>query len=190
MRKIISFMHISLDGFVAGPKGEMNWIHVDEALFEHIGQRIAKCDTAMYGRVTYEMMEGYWPTAGDAPDASQHDRDHSQWYRKAKKIVLSRSMTGTDLPNTTIVSDDLSARIPELKQQPGSEVLLFGSPTATHALLRLGLIDGFWLFVNPVVLGKGIPLFQDVPEKLKLKLETSRSFTNGVTELSYEVDKS
>ncbi|MBS1689645.1 MAG: dihydrofolate reductase family protein, partial [Bacteroidetes bacterium] len=123
MRKIISFMHISLDGFVAGPKGEMNWIKVGEELFDHIGQRISGTDTALYGRVTYEMMEGYWPTAGDEPDASKHDIEHSRWYKNAHKIVLSKSMQDTELANTTIISDNLAGRINEIKQQPGSEIL-------------------------------------------------------------------
>jgi len=83
MRTIISFMHISLDGFVAGPNGEMNWIKVDEEIFDHIGKRISESDTALYGRATYEMMENYWPAAGDEPGASKHDIEHSKWYKKS-----------------------------------------------------------------------------------------------------------
>lgn len=186
MRKIISFVHISLDGFVAGPNGEMNWITVNEELFAHIGKRISKTDAALYGRVTYEMMEGYWPTAGEAPDASRHDIDHSQWYKKAHKIVLSKTMDGLSLPNTTIISDHLTDRIHAIKQQSGSEILLFGSPTATHALMQEDLIDGYWLFVNPVVLGAGIPLFANHQRK-KLQLLSALSFASGVTELDYAV---
>src|SRR6478736_2054994 len=104
MRKIISFMHISLDGFVAGPNGEMNWIKVDQEIFDHVAKRIDASDTALYGRKTYEMMEGYWPTAGDKPKASKHDIEHSQWYKKAHKVVLSKTMKGQSLNNTTIIS--------------------------------------------------------------------------------------
>lgn len=181
-------MHISLDGFVAGPNGEMNWIKVDEEIFDHVGKRISKTDTALYGRVTYEMMENYWPTAGEKPNASKHDIEHSAWYKKAHKIVLSKTMKGADLPNTTIISDNLSDRINEIKQQAGSEILLFGSPTATHSLIQQNLIDGYWLFVNPIILGQGIPLFTGIEEKTKLKLLTTRQFNSGVTELSYIVD--
>ena len=163
-------MHISLDGFVAGPNGEMNWIKVDEEIFDHVGKRIGESDTALYGRVTYQMMENYWPTAGDGPDASKHDIEHSKWYKKAHKIVLSKTMEGADLPNTTIISDNLSDSINEIKQQAGNEILLFGSPAATHALIQLNLIDGYWLFVNPIILGRGIPLFADIKDKIKLKL--------------------
>ena len=196
MRKIISFMHISLDGFVAGPNGEMDWIKVDEEIFDHVGKRISEGDTALYGRVTYEMMEGYWPTAGDKPAATRHDIEHSKWYSKVHKVVLSKTMKDEGLPagqtgltNTKIISDNLSNGINEIKQQGTKDILLFGSPTATHSLIQLNLIDGYWLFVNPIVLGRGIPLFADIKNRIKLKLLTTRQFTCGVTELNYIVDK-
>jgi len=189
MRKIISFMHISLDGFVAGPNGEMDWIKIDEEIFDHVGKRISEGDTALYGRVTYQMMESYWPTAGDKPTASKHDIEHSKWYSKVHKVVLSKTMKGTGLTNTTIISDNLSERINEIKQQGDKDILLFGSPTATHSLIQLNLIDGYWLFVNPIILGRGIPLFADIKDKIKLNLVTTRQFTCGVTELNYTVDR-
>src|SRR5689334_5530726 len=190
MRKIISFMHISLDGFVAGPNGEMDWIKVDEEIFDYVGKRISESDTALYGRVTYQMMENYWPTAADKPTATRHDIEHSKWYGKARKIVLSKTMKEEGLTNTKIISNNLSDRINEIKQQPGKDILLFGSPTATHSLIQLNLIDGYWLFVNPIILGRGIPLFVDIKDKIKLKLSTTtRQFTSGVTELNYTVDR-
>ena len=196
MRKIISFMHISLDGFVAGPNGELNWAKVDEEIFDYVGKRISEGDIALYGRVTYQMMENYWPTAGDKPTATKHDIEHSKWYSKVHKIVLSKTMKETDLNNTTIISDNLSDRINEIKQsRPASggsgskDILLFGSPTATHSLIQQNLIDGYWLFVNPIILGQGIPLFIDIKDKIKLKLLTTRQFTCGVTELNYTVDR-
>src|SRR6185295_4502744 len=184
MRKIFSFMHISLDGFVAGPKGEMGWIKVDEEIFDYVGKRISEGDTALYGRVTYEMMENYWPNAGDKPTASKHDIEHSKWYNKVHKVVLSRTMKDAGLPagqagltNTTIISDNLSDRINEIKEQAGKEILLFGSPTATHSLIQQNLIDGYWLFVNPIILGRGIPLFADIKDKIKLNLLNTKQFT-------------
>ena len=183
-------MHISLDGFVAGPNGEMDWITFDEDLFDYVGMRISKGDTSLYGRITYELMESYWPTAADKPNATKHDIEHSQWYAKAHKVVLSKTMKGMDLTNTTIISDNLTDSINEIKQQGDNEILLFGSPTATHALTQLNLIDGYWLFVNPVVLGQGIPLFTDIKNKIKLKLlPTTRQFNCGVTELNYTVHR-
>ena len=182
-------MHISLDGLVAGRNGEMDWIKVDEEIFDFVGKRIGEGDTALYGRVTYEMMEGYWPTAADSPTASRHDIEHSKWYNKAHKIVLSKTLKSESLTITNIISANLSDSIHEIKQQAGKDILLFGSPTATHSLMQQNLIDGYWLFVNPIILGRGIPLFTDIKDKIKLKLLTTRQFTCGVTELNYLVDK-
>jgi dihydrofolate reductase len=195
MRKIISFMHISLDGFVAGPNGEMDWIKANQEIFDYVGKRISEGDTALYGRVTYQMMENYWPTAGDKPTATRHDIEHSKWYSKVHKVVLSRTMKDAGLAgltNTKIISDNLSDSINEIKQSSNGEskdILLFGSPTATHSLIQLNLIDGYWLFVNPIILGRGIPLFADIKDKIKLNLLTTRQFTCGVTELNYTVDR-
>ncbi len=186
-------MHISLDGFVAGPNGELDWVKVDEEIFDYVGRRISEGDTALYGRVTYQMMESYWPTAGDKPTASKHDIEHSKWYKKVHKVVLSKTMNPDSyrdegLTNTTIISDNLSDRINEIKQPPGPNIAVFGSPTATHSLMQQNLIDGYWLFVNPIILGQGIPLFVDIKDKIKLKLLTTRQFTCGVTELNYIVN--
>lgn len=192
MRKIISFMHISLDGFVAGPNGEMDWIKVDEEIFDYGHERISEGDTALYGRLTYQMMEGYWPTAADSPTATRHDIEHSKWYNKVHKVVLSKTMKDAGLTNTKIICDNLADRINEIKQSRdgGSvDILLFGSPNATHSLMQQNLIDGYWLFVNPIILGQGIPLFVDIKDKIKLKLLTTRQFTCGVTELNYTVDR-
>lgn len=189
MRKIISFMHISLDGFVAGPNGEMNWIKVNQEIFDYVGKRISQGDTALYGRVTYQMMESYWPTAADQPNASKHDIEHSKWYSQVHKVVLSKSMNQDDLTNTTIISDNLADRINEIRQKDGEDILLFGSPTATHALIQQGLIDGYWLFLNPIILGQGIPLFVDIKDKIKLNLLNTKQFDCGVTELNYVVER-
>ena len=182
-------MHISLDGFVAGLNGEINWVKVDEEIFDYVGKRICEGDTALYGRVTYQMMENYWPTAADKPTATRHEIEHSKWYSKVHKIVLSKTMKDADLTNTKIISDNLSDRINEIKQQAGEDILLFGSPTAAHSLIQRNLIDGYWLFVNPIILGRGIPLFVGIKDKIKLKLLTARQFTCGVTELNYTVDR-
>ena len=89
MKKIISFMHISLDGFVAGPNGEMDWIKVDEEIFDCVGTRISDGDTAFYVRVTYQILRNYWSTAVGKPKATKHDNEHSKWYSKVQKVVLS-----------------------------------------------------------------------------------------------------
>jgi dihydrofolate reductase len=186
MRNLIFFMHTSLDGFVAGPNGEMNWIKVDEEIFDFVGTMTDNADTALYGRVTYEMMQSYWPTAGDDPNASKHDKEHSAWYNKVAKIVLSKTMSDEGLDNTTVISDQLADNINKIKKQNGENILIFGSPGASHSLLGQGLIDEFWLFVVPVLLGEGIPLFKNVKETTELKLIESKTSSCGVIALHYE----
>jgi len=159
MRKIIISEHVSLDGFAAGPNGEMDWIKLDDSLFDLVGTFTDKADTALYGRVTYDMMDGYWPTAGDSPGASKHDIEHAAWYNKVTKVVLSRTMKGTTKPGTIILSDDIVAQVTGLKNQAGGDILIFGSPGAAHTLMAANLIDEYWLFVNPIVLGAGMPFF-------------------------------
>lgn len=192
MRKIVSFVHVSLDGFVASTKeGEhsLGWISISEDLFRYVEQRIQQTDTALYGRVTYEMMESYWPTAADQPDASDHDRTHSRWYKSARKVVLSKTLSQDSHPDIGIISGNLSEQIGALKKGEGSEILVFGSPSATHALMAEDLIDEYWLFVNPILLGQGIPLFKNIQDRTALKLVDSKIFPSGVVGLQYEVKR-
>ena len=185
MRNLIFFMHTSLDGFVAGVNGEMDWINVDEEIFDFVGTMTDHADAALYGRVTYEIMQSYWPKAGEQPNATKHDKEHSEWYNSVPKIVLSRTLQQTGLQNTTVVSDHLSNNINRVKQQEGKNILIFGSPGASQSLLNEGLIDEFWLFVNPIILGKGMPLFKNITNTTKLKLVESKTFASGVIALHY-----
>lgn len=187
MNRIISFMHISLDGFVAGAQGEMNWIRIDQEIFDHVGERIRQTHTALYGRKTYEMMESYWPTAADKADASKHDIEHSRWYKHASKIVLSRTMQDLGSPGMRVINGNIADQIHQIRNsgEGTEEILLFGSPSATHALMELDLIDGYWLFLNPIILGSGIPLFTDVSQQRDLQLVGTKQFASGVVELSY-----
>jgi dihydrofolate reductase len=186
MRKLIFFMHTSLDGFVTGPLGEMNWIKVDEELFDFVGTMTEHSDTALYGRVTYEMMQSYWPTAGEGPNASKHDKEHSAWYNKISKVVLSKTMQESGLHNTKVFGDHLVENINKLKQSGEKNILIFGSPSASQSLLNEGLIDEFWLFVNPIILGQGMPLFKGITGTTKLTLVESKTFECGVIALHYK----
>jgi dihydrofolate reductase len=186
MRKLVLFMHTSLDGFAAGPQGQMDWITVDEEIFDYAERRIREADTALYGRVTYEMMEAYWPTAADRPGATRHDVEHSAWYKTVAKVVLSRTMKGATAPHTRIVSEDAAGAIATLKQEQGRDILIFGSPRAAHSLMADGLIDDYWLFVNPMLLGTGIPVFQGIKAPAALSLRESNAFaSSGVVCLHY-----
>ena len=182
-------MHTSLDGFVAGHNGEMDRINFNDAMFDFVGTMTDEADTALYGRVTYEMMQSYWPTAGEQPNASKHDIEHSAWYKKVSKVVLSKTMSADGLDNTIVISCGLAAKINEIKNQDGENILIFGSPKASHSLLKEGLVDEFWIFVNPVLLGNGIPLFKGVTETTKLELIETKIFACEVIALHYETKR-
>ena len=179
-------MHVSVDGFVAGPNGEMDWINVDEEMFEFAGRQTDESDTALYARKTYQMMEGYWPTAGDKPNASKHDIQHSAWYNTVAKVVISNSLKGSNLSNTTIISGNINKEIIKLKQAPGKNIVVFGSPSAAHILMSENLIDDYWLFVNPILLGQGITLFKDIQNRINLKFVYSNTLPSGVVALHYK----
>jgi dihydrofolate reductase len=185
MGNLVLFMHVSLDGFVAGVNGEMDWIYTDEELFNYGAERIFATDCALYGRKTYQMMEGYWPTAANQPNATKHDIEHSKWYNSVAKVVLSKTLNEASLTNTKVVGDNLNSEIVKLKRGTDKEILIFGSPTATHSLLAADLVDSYWLFVNPVLLGQGIPLFKNINHKTALKLVASHVFPSGVVCLHY-----
>ncbi len=179
-------MHTSLDGFVAGPNGELNWAKLDDEIFDFVATMTAHADTALYGRVTYQLMESYWPKAGEQPNATKHAIEHSKWYNKVSKVVLSKTINEAGLINTKVISDQLKDNINKIKKQEGENILIFGSPGASQSLLNEGLIDEFWLFVNPIILGKGMPLFKNITGTTKLKLADSKTFASGVIALHYK----
>jgi len=185
MRKIILSEHVSLDGFVAGPNGEMDWIKFNDEMFDLVGKFTDDADAAIYGRVTWQMMDAYWPTAAHKPDASKHDIEHSTWYNKIDKMVISKTMLGKMADKTTFVADNFYSEIEKLKKQSGKNILIFGSPGAVHSIMKHKLIDEFWLFINPVILGKGIPLFKNIDEKIELKMVSSKFFDCGVNGVNY-----
>ena len=189
MRKLISLMHVSLDGFVAGANGEMDWIHVDGEMFDIVGRLTDEADTALFGRATYEMMESYWPTAADQPNATKHDIEHANWVNNAIKLVFSRTLKETKWKNSKIISDGIADKIQLLKTEPGKNMLMIGSAATAHTFMRLGLIDEFHLYVNPVVLGNGIPLFKGIKNTMNMKLLDVKTFKAGVVGLYYRLDR-
>jgi len=186
MKKIVLFMHTTLDGFVAGPQGEMNWVNVKDEIFAEATKVTDRADTALYGRATYDMMEGYWPTAADRPNASKHDIEHSRWYNAVTKIVISKTMAGTQKPKTKVISDDLAQEIKKIKQGPGKDIVIFGSPSTCHTLMKDNLIDEYILTINPVLLGSGIPLFKGTEKLTKLKLVSSKVLESAVVMAHYQ----
>ncbi|GCE08234.1 dihydrofolate reductase family protein [Dictyobacter aurantiacus] len=186
MRNVIAFMHVSLDGFIAGPNGELEWAIVDEEVNPYIDEQIRKADTALYGRTTYHMMYNYWPTVLTDPAADPRDLAHARWVDNVSKIVFSTTLTQADWKNTRVVKDHIPEEIAELKRQPGGDIMIFGSPGLTHSFMQMDLIDDYKLFLNPILIGGGIPLFQDLAAWTKLKLAETKTFQNGVVGLHYQ----
>ncbi|MFI5186190.1 MAG: dihydrofolate reductase family protein [Chitinophagales bacterium] len=185
MRKIISFMHLSVDGFAAGPNREIDWVHIDNEIFDYAGDQTDHADTALYGRITYELMDAYWPKAADKPGATKHDIQHSTWYNNVEKIVLSRTMKNAGARNTRFISENVPGEISKLKQAAGRNIIMFGSPGTVHYLIQQNLVDEFWLFINPIILGEGITYLQDVKTRMRLKLVSGTTFSSGVVCLQY-----
>lgn len=185
MRKLVLIMHSSFDGFVAGPCGEMDWLTVNESMFDFVHELTQQADTALYGRKTYEIMDNYWPSAGEMPNASKHDKDHSTWYKTVTKLVVSKTLAGETIPGTIIISNDPVAEIKSYKNTPGKNILMLGSPSLISLLTNENLIDEYFLFVNAVLIGKGIPLFNNISEKINFTLMESRPFPGNVVCLHY-----
>jgi dihydrofolate reductase len=187
MRKIISFMHVSLDGFVAGLNGEMNWITMDDEIFEDAIALAATTDTAVYGRTTYQMMESYWPTVLINPTATKNELHHAEWVENINKIVFSTSLEKAEWNNTRLIRRNIKEEVTKLKQQPGKSMMIFGSPRLTHSFMQMGLIDEYRININPVLLGNGIPLFKNISDRINLKLLKAKIFESGVVGFHYSV---
>jgi len=185
-RKVILFIHASLDGFVAGPNGETDWITIDDEIFKDSNVLANTADIALYGRATFQMMESYWPTVLTNSNSTAAELEHAIWMEGVKKIVFSTSLEGVEWNNTRLIKGNFEKEMINLKQQPGRNMIIFGSPCLAHSFMERGLIDQFRINVNPVVLGEGIPLFTDANERIHLRLRQTKTFQSGVVGLLYE----
>ena len=184
MRKLILVAHISLDGFVAGAKGELDGFPVGDENLQFVCDLTRDADAALLGRVSYQLLDSYWPTAKDLTNATKSQVDFSNWYNNAAKIVFSATMKLNPI-NTTILSENIPAEIIKIKQQTGKNILIFGSPATSQVLMQLDLIDSYWIFINPVIFGQGIPLFAPSAKKSWLTLVTTKQFANGEIAINY-----
>lgn len=185
MKKIISSIITSLDGKAAGPNGELNMFKVEEEFFNMSETLTKAADTALYGKGTYSIMQAYWPTAGNEPNASHHDKQHSAWYNKVNKIVLSTTLKSTDAPNATIIGKNYVEELTKLKNGSGKDIQIFGSPGVVSSLTDAGLIDEYWIFIFPVIIGNGLTLFRDIKQLSELKLLESRALKSGAIVAHY-----
>lgn len=184
MAKLISLMHISFDGFASGPNGEMDWITMDQEIFEYVSRYISKVGTGIYGYKTYQMMEGYWPSVLENPESGDLAIKHAKWYQSAKKIVCSQRLKSLENKEVHLVSN-VEENIKKLKQESEKDLMVFGSPRLTQSLARLDLFDEYIVNVNPVLIGSGTRMLEDLP-KAKLNLVSVTRFNSGVVGFHYE----
>lgn len=186
MRKLGVFENISLDGYFTDALGDMHWAHdgTHDPEFTEFTTSNAKGGGALlFGRVTYEMMAGFWPT--DA--AAQMMPDVAKQMNALPKYVLSNTLQKAEWNNSTILFGEPAAELARLKKEDGGDITILGSGTIVTQLATARLIDSYAFVVCPVILGRGRTLFDGVKERQTLKLEQSRSFKNGKTFLSYTI---
>jgi len=183
MRNVLLFMHMSLDGFVSGPKGEIEWNvpDFDQEMADFVNEQLEDLDTLLFGRVTYQWFAQYWPTAG-----VKNDPGHADKMNALPKIVFSKTLEKAEWNNSRIVRDNVVQEIARLKEQEGKNLVIDGSPTLIHSFSSLGLIDEFRIRLHPVVLGRGVPLFK---QSMNLKLLEARPLRSGVVILRYQPEK-
>jgi dihydrofolate reductase len=189
MRKIISMIHLSLDGFASGPNDELDWIAYDSELEGYAHSLHSRTDAVIWGRRTYEGMAGYWLTVPGNPNSTPAELDHAGWLENATKIVVSRTLdkiAWNNNPNTVLIKDNIAEQISAIKQQPGKDIWFLGSTMLAQTFMQLDLIDEYRININPTVLGRGKPLFAHVRRNFQLKLLESKTFQSGVVALVYE----
>jgi len=182
MRKVFVFNLVTLDGYFEGPRREIDWHNVDAEFNEYAIGMLNSVDTLLFGRVTYELMAGYWPT----PDAMKNDPIVAGKMNSLPKIVFSRTLDKVAWNNSRLVKSNVEEEIQKMKKQPGKDIVILGSGSIVSELAPLGLIDEYRLMVNPVVLGAGKPLFKGIKDRLNLKLIKAKTFKSGNVLLYYE----
>jgi dihydrofolate reductase len=184
MRKIVLMMSVSLDGFIEGPNREIDWHMVDDELHRHFNEYLSTTSAFLSGRVTYELMAGFWPTADADPSSTGPVAEFAGIWRDKPKVVYSRTLKGADW-NTTVVPEVVPEEVMELKNQPGGDLALGGADLAA-AFMRHGLIDEYRIYVHPVIIGAGKPLFPSSGPRVNLQLAGTRVFGNGVVLMRHQ----
>ncbi len=191
MRNIIVSMRVTLDGFIAGPQGEMEWMEefFDEALATYESELQKTVDTALFGRVTYQGFESYWPKVALDPTSPPDLVEYAHQLNAMRKLVFSKTLSRVEWNNATLVREIVPEDITQLKQEPGHDMLIHGSASIVRTLTNLGLIDRYQLLVYPVVLGSGKPLWSDIKDRVPLKLVETQTHPSGVVLFSYQPAK-
>src|SRR5436190_394935 len=180
MRKTIISNLVSIAGYFEGPNKELDWFVTDQHFFDYARELLNTVDTILFGRKTYEMMAAYWPHTTDNDAAITHKMNN------LTKIVFSKTLSVVAWNNSRLAKDNFIEEINELKQQPGKDIVIFGSGELVSSLADLGLIDEYRIILNPVSLGKGNPMFKNLEKRLEFKLLKTKSLWSGVVILYYK----
>ncbi|MFI1918885.1 dihydrofolate reductase family protein [Nocardia sp. NPDC020380] len=190
MRKVAAFAHMSLDGYAAGATGmglEFTGRAYSDELTDFHDTRIRPdIGTAVYGRKTFIGMRDHWTSVPGSPDASEHDLEHAAWVTGVDKLVFSTTLKSAGWANTRIIATDALAQVEALKAEDGGVLAIYGSPTLTHWFTEQGLVDELRVFIHPITIGAGTPLFQD-KTALDLNLLESKTFDSGAVYVRYQV---
>ncbi len=182
MRKLIYSMGVSLDGFIAGPHGEIDWTAPDEELHRFHNQQAREVGADLYGRRLYQTMIP-WETAEEKPSAPEHELEFARIWKAIPKIVFSKTLEKVE-GNARLVTGDAVEEVTRLKEQPGKQLAVGGAGLAS-TFIKLGLIDEYRLFISPVVLGAGTPFFPALDERIDLELLETRTFGSRVVYVRY-----
>jgi len=185
MRKLLVFNLVTLDGYFEGLKRDISWHNVDAEFNEYAIEMLNSVDTLLFGRVTYELMANYWPTA----DAIKNDPVVADKMNMLPKIVFSKKLNHVGWNHTRLVNKNIEEEINNMKKQPGKDMVILGSGSIMSEFAQRGLIDEYRIMVNPVVLGEGKPLFKGIKGRLNLKLMKTKSFGNGNVLLYYQPER-
>jgi dihydrofolate reductase len=191
MRKVILFMHVSLDGFVCGPQDELDWATMnDDKMGQFMGGDLLKTvDTMLVGRKLFQGFEQYWPSVPENPKSPPELVDFAHWMADTPKVVFTNTLKEVKWKNSKIAQSDPSTTVRKLKQETGGDMVIFGGAEMAAHFTKNNLVDEYRIKLEPIVLGKGKPLFKDIQQRVKLKLTRSKIFDSGVAGLYYEVIK-
>jgi len=176
-------MSVSLDGYIEGPNRDISWHMVDDELHRYFNEQLSGMGAFLSGRVTYELMAAFWPTADTDPASTEPMIEFARIWRDMPKIAYSKTLRQAGW-NTTIVRDVVPEEVAKLKAAPGGDLALGGADLAA-SFMRLGLIDEYRIYVHPIVIGAGKPLFPRSGPRVNLRLLETRAFGNGVLLLHY-----
>jgi dihydrofolate reductase len=197
MRRVILSIAVSLDGFIARPDGNLDWFLSGDDFEVEMLALLRSVDALLFGRVAYELLASYWPsagtqTAGEAPGgftSKEREREFARLMNETPKVVFSKTLAKANWGPVTLIRENIAEEISRMKQQPGKDLVLFAGAGIASTFMNLDLLDEYRLVVHPIVLGQGIPLVKDVRQERNLKLKAARTLTSGLVILQYTRDR-